>query len=309
MASYLSAQTLALITLGGQAQVVTFATDALLAQDASLETVIVLHMSPDDPRVRRALAQLSAEFAGGQYHGRPLAFRRIPVQIGGRPLSAITNTHEAEAVWALARDLLMELKRTGNVLHLCIAGGPRLLALTLLSAAFLYCDHRDRIWHLYTPRSFLEQCREGAILHAPPEAGVRLIPVPIAPWGAYFPALQALARPAAVPSLPLSPADAVRCSAVWERLTERQREVLRLLARGLSPQEVADRLSITLKTVDTHKSQILAECRNVWEIAEHVHLTYHFLRERFGPWLQVTEDPTASSHDTRFSPAAHQRNP
>jgi len=40
-------------------------------------------------------------------------------------------------------------------------------------------------------------------------------------------------------------------------LTEREREVLELVARGLSNQDIADTLTITLKTVKTHVSNIL----------------------------------------------------
>lgn len=279
-------QSLALVTMGGQAQVVTFAVDALLALGEPVATVLVLHLAPDEPRVRRALAQLSAEFAGARYRGRPLAFRHTAIQAGGQPLAAITTAQEAEAVWMLARDLLAELKRANQPLHLCIAGGPRLLALTLTTAAMLQCDHRDRLWHLYTPREFLEQAGEGAILHAPPEAGVRLVPVPLVPWGAYFPALRALAQPLAPIPLP-DPADVAHCAAVWARLTTRQQEVLRVLAAGLSPQEAAERLGITLNTLDTHKTEIFAECRVAWGLAEDARLTYHFLREKFGPWVAL----------------------
>lgn len=276
----------ALVTLGGQAQVVTFAVDGLLAMGEPLSRVLVLHLSPEDPRVRRALAQLSAEFAGGQYRGHPLEFRRIPLQVQGRPLTAITDGAEAEAVWALVRDLLAELKGESGALHLCIAGGPRLLALTLTIAAMLHCDHQDRLWHLYTPPEFLEQAREGSVLHAPPEAGVRLIPIPLAPWGVYFPALRALARPpAAAPSL--RPEDAACCAAVWERLTGRQREVLQALVSTSPLQDVAERLGMTLKTLDSHKTQILAECRIAWGIPEGTRLTYHFLREKFSLWLVI----------------------
>ncbi len=281
----------AVVTMGGQAQVVTFALDGLLARGEAVEAVVVLHLSPEDVRVRRALSQLSREFAGGRYRGRPIAFHRIVVQARGRPLSAIRTAEEAEGVWEMARDLLAALKREECRLHLCVAGGPRILALMLTTAAMLQCDHRDRLWHLYTPRDFLEQARDGAILHAPPEAGVRLLPVPLVPWGAYFPALRALARPAGSLLLFLRPDEVARCAAVWERLTGRQREVLEALAAGMVPQEAAERLGITLKTLDTHKTQILAECRVAWGLAEDARITYHWLRERFGPWLVLRRSP------------------
>jgi len=182
--------------------------------------------------------------------------------------------------------VLTALKRDGQRLHVCVAGGPRLLALTLTTAAMLHCDERDRLWHLYTPRAFIEQARDGAILHAPPDAGVTLLPVPLMPWGAYLPGLRALTQPNLVSPL-AAPADAVHCAAVWARLTPRQRDVVRVFAEGLLPQEAADRLGITLKTLDSHKTLILAECRVAWALPEDAHLTYHFVREKFGPWLKV----------------------
>jgi CRISPR-associated protein Csx14 len=66
------------------------------------------------------------------------------------------------------------------------------------------------------------------------------------------------------------------------RLREREREVLRAFAAGQNPQEVASELSITLATVNTHKTKILSECRNAWNMPSDAHLTYHFLRDKFG---------------------------
>jgi len=268
--------------MGGQAQVVTFALDALLARGEPLASVIVLHLADENPRVRRALAQLSAEFAGERYRGHPLTLRHVPLHADGRALPEIQTPREAECVWTLGRDVLATLKRDGQRLHVCIAGGPRLLALTLTTAAMLHCDERDRLWHLYTPRAFIEQARDGAILHAPPDAGVTLLPVPLIPWGAYLPGLRALTSP--IPPVSASP-DTARCAAVWARLTEREKAALRALAEGLRPQEAADALGVTLKTVDTFKTKILAECRIAWEMPEDEHLTYHFLREKFRAWM------------------------
>ncbi len=45
----------------------------------------------------------------------------------------------------------------------------------------------------------------------------------------------------------------------YDGLTEREREVLTLIADGLSNQEVADRLVISVKTVERHRANILAK--------------------------------------------------
>ncbi len=66
-----------------------------------------------------------------------------------------------------------------------------------------------------------------------------------------------------------------------EALTERQREVLHSFARGRTPQQAAEELSISLKTVDTHKTAILDACRIAWEISPEMRLDYHFLRDKF----------------------------
>ncbi|MEO6447018.1 MAG: response regulator transcription factor, partial [Gemmatimonadaceae bacterium] len=42
----------------------------------------------------------------------------------------------------------------------------------------------------------------------------------------------------------------------YEKLTERERDVLRLVAEGYSAPEIGERLSISPKTVDTYKQRI-----------------------------------------------------
>jgi len=50
-------------------------------------------------------------------------------------------------------------------------------------------------------------------------------------------------------------------------LSQRQREVLQLLAEGLASKEIASRLHISVKTVTTHRQSIMSKL-NIRSIAE-----------------------------------------
>jgi len=51
-----------------------------------------------------------------------------------------------------------------------------------------------------------------------------------------------------------------RIKAIREDLTQREKEILGLIVRGLSNQQIADQLFISIPTVKTHRSNILAKC-------------------------------------------------
>jgi CRISPR-associated protein Csx14 len=278
-----------LATLGGQPQVVTFALDALL-EDHPISDVIVLYLPSEDGRAARALDRLAAEFAGGRYAGRSMRFEALPIRLDGRVLADIRDEAGADAVWEMVYALVGRLKDERRTLHVCISGGRRILGLLTMSAAMLHFGHQDALWHMYTPPALRAAAEEGALLHAPPGSGFRLFRVPIMPWGSYFPALQELARPAggdvlARPRQMFDSVERARCRAVIDRLTPRQTEVLRLLAEGRHPRVAADLLNVELSTLDSHKTVILAECRNVWGLPEEVWLDYRFLREKFEPFF------------------------
>lgn len=55
-------------------------------------------------------------------------------------------------------------------------------------------------------------------------------------------------------------AEAKRIKAVREDLTQREKEILTLIVKGHSNQEIADQLYISIPTVKTHRSNILAKC-------------------------------------------------
>jgi DNA-binding NarL/FixJ family response regulator len=55
-------------------------------------------------------------------------------------------------------------------------------------------------------------------------------------------------------------AEAKRLKAIREDLTQREKEILTCIVKGQSNQEIADQLYISLPTVKTHRSNILAKC-------------------------------------------------
>ncbi len=280
-------------TMAGGPQIVTFALDDLLRRGEVIREVIVVHLAPQaDPLTGQALLKLAAEFSGDSYATHPCRLQFFPLRSGGKKLDDIRDEVAANTVWSAIYKLIADLKAQGRHLHVCIAGGRRILALVAMSAAMLHFDHNDRLWHMYTPADFLEQARDGAIMHARPEDGVRLIRVPLVPWGAYFPALRTLtqASPMEVVTAQaqwLGSAERACCRVVVEQLTSRQLDTLRAFAAGQRPQEVAETLCVTVKTVHAHKTIILSECRNAWGLPEGTRLDYYFLREKFGRYFQV----------------------
>ncbi len=49
--------------------------------------------------------------------------------------------------------------------------------------------------------------------------------------------------------------------AAYQKLSPREREVLRDLASGATNREIAERLSIGIKTIDTHRGHVLKKLR------------------------------------------------
>lgn len=53
------------------------------------------------------------------------------------------------------------------------------------------------------------------------------------------------------------PSPEIRMEAKFKKLTPREQEVMRLLAEGLSPKEIGDRLFISAKTVENHRAHVM----------------------------------------------------
>ncbi|GJM40641.1 MAG: histidine kinase [Ardenticatenaceae bacterium] len=279
-------QTTFVATLGGQPQVVSLAIDALLDRGVRLETVLLIHLDMTAPRMETAVQKIITSLAAPRYKDISLKFQ--PIKTSAGPLADIRDEADAHAAWEAISQLLIQLKNKQHILHVCISGGRQMLGFMTMSAAMLHFGHEDTLWHSYTPDAWLPSTRDGGLMHLPPDAGFQLIEVPMMPWGSYFPALRQLTRPVtngsdvlAAPRQVLDELEYSRRTAVFQRLTPRQKDVLNALASGLSPREVADELVISLKTVNSHKTIILAECRNAWGMQESAWLDYRFIAEKF----------------------------
>ncbi len=286
-------------TVAGQPQVVTFTLDLLLQQNIPISEVIVIHLATThNPRTERSIQLLKNEISSERYSSRhPIHFHHHVLQHNGAPLEEITDDASADEVLNTLHSLILGLKERHCIVHFSITGGRRLLLLSSMSAAVLSFTHEDRMWHIYTPPPMLERAKEGAILHATPEDGVRLIPVPLALLNEGMRAQLAATRPPEAD--PLSAREIIRtqeelaeaeeqqrCEQVIKQLTPRQLEVLRAFAHGLHPSEVAEQLSITSPTVSTHTTVLLSLCREAWSIKTKERLDFRFIQLKFGRYLK-----------------------
>ena len=279
-------QTTFVATLGGQPQVVSFAIDALLARGVKLDHVLLLHLDMSAPRLQTAVQKIITTFDEPAY--RKISLQLHPIATNGNPVTDIRDEADAHAAWEAIGQLLIRLKKKRHTLHVCISGGRQMLGFMTMSAAMLHFGHEDTLWHSYTPDAWLPATRDGNLMHLPPEAGFQLIEVPMMPWGSYFPALRQLTQPVtdgvdvlAGPRQMMDTVDKAKQTAVLQTLTPRQKDVLQAFAAGLSPQQVAEKLFVSIKTVNSHKTVILAQCRNAWNMDESAWLDYRFIAEKF----------------------------
>lgn len=275
-------------TLGGQPQVVTLALDRLLARGEPIDEAVVVHLSLGDPRYGHALRRVAGAFAGERYAGRHIRYRPLAVRAGALDVDDLRGERAVGGALDVFQVLIRQLKEADAQIHLCIAGGRRLLGMLALSAAMLYFDRGDAIWHLSSSEAVRRETAEGALMHLPPEADVQLVRVPVEPWGHLFPVLRGPRETgfdAAVAQRrrERDAHDRARCEQVLARLTERQREVLAALVEGLTVQEIAERLCIVLSTVHAHKKQIFAECAIAWDLPVDARADARWLRETFAP--------------------------
>ncbi len=274
-------------TLGGQPQIVTFTLDLLLKRGIPIYEVIVVHPA-SSPRIQQSLERLNAEFAEDRYmfEGRSLTihFRQQVLSHYDSVINDIIDEPTASGALDTIGELIRSLKRQQRIIHFSISGGRRLMTFLSFSAALLYFETPDELLHLYTPEHVKERVDKSGVMHLTSEDGRRLIEVPFARAAQPFLALM----------LNRSPSDTIQsqreqqkaqeqkhCQQVVDALNARSCEVLRDLAQGLHPRDVAETLHLDLSTISYYTNKIYRECRNVWNVPENLRLDYHFVQAKF----------------------------
>lgn len=276
-------------TLGGKPQLVTFTLDLLLKRGITIYEVIVLHPA-SAPRLQQSLERLSAEFIDGRYtfEGRslPIRFRQQVLRRydNNEFIDDIVDRATANGTLDTIGELIRDLKRQQHIIHFSIAGGRRLMTFLSFSAALLYFEGPDELLHLYTPEHIKEHDDHNGVMHIWQGDERQLIEVPFARAAQPFLALMLNRTPTHTIEVQREQQQAEnqeRCQQVIDVLTQKQAEVLQALARGQSPDEVADRLGIKPSTLSHHTNVIYRECRNAWGLNDRSTVNYLFVQARF----------------------------
>lgn len=241
------AEQVLIATLGSEPQVVTLALDLLLMKGYEIREVIVVHTVAEI--VRQAVARLEQEFRGKQ--GPRL--RPVRIEGGDGPVIDIVRESDTAALLRTLYQVVLAEKRAGRLVHLCIAGGRKPMAVYGMVVAQLLFDEDDRVWHLLSEGW---QPGDERVMHVRPGDRVWLVPVPVLRWSSVSPVLTELAR-REDPWEAIQAQRAIREAEDWRRkrefvdrwLTPAEREVVRLVCQGLDNAAVARRLGKREKTV------------------------------------------------------------
>lgn len=256
-------------TLGSEPQVVTAALDLLRARQVLICQAHVLHTCASGGPILAAVEALRADFAAHPYDP-PVSLTLHALLMDGQPVEDVeTPEASAAALRALYR-LVHAHKQQERLVHLCIAGGRKNVAVFGMVAAQLLFDERDCLWHLYSGGEFLASRR----MHPLPGDEARLLPIPVLLRDYLSPALthlrevedpfEALERLA---RLDLRRKHEQAAGFVRGALTgAEQRVVVLLVQEGLGDQEIAARLHLSPRTVEQHLRSAYARAAAHWEL-------------------------------------------
>jgi CRISPR-associated Csx14 family protein len=259
-------------TLGTEPQVVTAASDLLQRQGQSLSQVIVLHSLSPGTLIAEAVEKLRHEFDNPSDHDLPPLKLVQLADKDGQTLEDVKTPVESQAAFRVIYNQVRMVKKAGNRVHLCIAGGRKTMALFGMLSAQLLFDEDDRLWHLYSGGEFLESKR----MHPQANDDVHLIPIPVVQWSTVSPMLLDLGE-IEDPFEALSSQRELRLAERMEdarsfvrgALTPAEERVVALLVKeGMSDSKIANQLVLSSRTVEEHLRSAYQKAEAHWELED-----------------------------------------
>ncbi|MFN3346873.1 MAG: CRISPR-associated ring nuclease [Candidatus Bipolaricaulaceae bacterium] len=274
-------------TLGTEPQVVLLAFTRLVQQGWPVAKCLVFHTRSPQPGIRAALARLQELW--------PSWSRGATLECAALPLEDLDSQEALVRAYRVLRQGIQGLKEAGFIVHLCVSGGRKPLALAaFLTAQFLF-GPQDRLWYLYSPPE--EENRDPLQLLRDPR--VRLVELPVPIW-TYLPAfLQAVGRyhdpwtAAEVQRLLVRQTQQGQVSRLYfERLTPAERKVVQeLVCGGGTNKEIARRLGKSPRTVGHQLASVYDKLRQ--ELGQALPIDRTTVASLFAPLLrlgQTTDD-------------------
>jgi CRISPR-associated protein Csx14 len=244
-------------TLGSEAQVVSLAWQKVQDEGYTVPEIVVVHTDAGHEPTRSALARLADFFRPFDESEVTLRYTVVGEEF---PIIDTVTEEDLEAVFATLYRTVLQNKLAGKAVHLCIAGGRKIMSAYGVTVAQLLFDEDDHLWYLLSAGEVLEKKRMLAL----DGDDVNLIPIPVFHWSAVPPVLTELATirdpwQALMKQQQLRQREAYRRKRefVERSLTRAEREVVGLLVReGLSNEAIAERQHRSVRTVGNHLSHV-----------------------------------------------------
>lgn len=163
----------------------TIALDLLGAGGYDISAVTVVHTSGTAEPSFSSLKRLRQEMQLIKQQRPRLCYQEVEIRDGPRPLVDIDSEPGARAtLFTLYREAL-RVKQRGDMLHLCVAGGRKTMAVYGMTVAQLLFEPDDHLWHLVSFGELLAEKR----MHPQPGDQVSLVHIPLLRWSGVPPSV------------------------------------------------------------------------------------------------------------------------
>ncbi|MEM9775347.1 MAG: CRISPR-associated ring nuclease [Chloroflexota bacterium] len=173
-------------TVGKEPQVVSLAVMKLLENDVNVNAVRVIHTDKNNPPLELSLTRLRETFK--QFP--QITYSEVEIKSNGRPLQDMESEENSRAALLTIYREVLKAKQKNETVHLCAAGGRKVMSIYSMTAAQLLFEAEDRLWYLFSS----EQLHIDKKMIPDQNDSVELVNVPVIRWSGIPPALTEIGR-------------------------------------------------------------------------------------------------------------------